>query len=46
MFNNKANFFRFSHSKSNELNAVSGHRKFPRASLKGLHPALLILIRE
>jgi len=26
MFNNKANLFRFSHSKSNEFNKVTGHR--------------------
>jgi len=47
MFNNKANLFRSSHSKSNKFNDVSGHRKCSqRASLKGIHAALLILRRE
>ena len=47
MFNNKANLFRSSHSKSNKFNAVSGHRaSSQRASLKGLYAALLILTRE
>ncbi len=44
MFNNKANLFRFSHSKLNKFNDVNGHRaSSQRASLKGLHAALLIL---
>ncbi len=47
MFKNKADFFRFSHSKSNKFNDVSGYRESSqRASLKVLYPALLILIRE
>jgi hypothetical protein len=46
MFNNKANSFDFSHSKSNEFNDVSGRWvSSQRASLKGLYAALLILTR-
>jgi hypothetical protein len=46
MFINKENLLRFSHSKSNKFNDVRGHRESSqRASLKGLHAALLILIR-
>ena len=46
MFDNKANLFRSSHSKSNKFNDVNGHRtSSQRASLKGLHAALLILTR-
>ena len=49
MFNNKANLFRSSHSKSNEFNDVNGHRtssqgRVPNKS-KGLDAALLILTR-
>ena len=47
MLNNKANWFRFSHAKSNKFNEGSGHREISQgASLKGLHAALLILTRE
>jgi len=46
MFNNKESLFRSSHSKSNKLNDVSGHKtSSQRASLKGLYAVLLILIR-
>jgi len=47
MLNNKANLFRFSHSKSNEFNEGSGSRASSQgASLKGLHAALFILTRD
>ena len=47
MFNNKANLFRSSHSKSNKFNDVSVLRaSSQRASSKGLHAALLVLTRE
>ncbi len=46
MFKNKANLFRFSHSKSNKFYDVSGYRESSlRAILTGLNAALLILIR-
>ncbi len=47
MFINKANLFRFSHSKLKTFNAVSGHRSSSQeGKLEGLHATLLILIRE
>jgi hypothetical protein len=49
MFNNKENLFGFSHSKSNEFNAVSGHKTSSQGRVsnkgKGLHATLLILTR-
>jgi len=46
MLNNKANLFRFSHSKSNKFNEGREHRESSQgASLKGLHVALLLLTR-
>jgi hypothetical protein len=47
MFNNKANLFRSSYSKSNKFNDISGHRASSRrASLKDLYAALLISTRS
>ncbi len=46
MCKNKANLFRFSHSKSNKFNEASEYRESSQSSiLKGLPAALLILTR-
>jgi hypothetical protein len=41
MFNNKANLFRFSHSKSNKFNAVSGIEQAPKGEFKRLTCAVI-----